>query len=181
MEYDLFSLRNELDTRGILICFNGPFTHGVIEELGKAIKRYLESEELEKGVLMDVFSVYIELTQNMKNYAEKNAGVTCDVQPLGYGTMAIAKVNSKYCISSGNIIKWEHMEMLRDRLEAIIPLDKKALRAVYKEQLRKELAPGQTSAGLGFLDMARKATEPLKYTFKKIDDHCGFFSLNVLI
>ncbi|MCX7634612.1 MAG: hypothetical protein N2Z74_02575, partial [Syntrophales bacterium] len=61
--YDLRKLRDEFTAQGIMICFNGPFSQSIIAEIGKAVRRYLEGEELNKGIIMDVFAVYIELSQ----------------------------------------------------------------------------------------------------------------------
>ena len=65
---NMMALRESFSGDGILICFNGPFTHSIIEEIGNAVKRYLEGETEGRGSIMDVFAVYIEQTQNVRNY-----------------------------------------------------------------------------------------------------------------
>ena len=39
---DLFDMRGVFTRQEIMICFNGPFSRSIIEELGNAVKRYLE-------------------------------------------------------------------------------------------------------------------------------------------
>jgi hypothetical protein len=65
---DLYELKTCLEEKGILISFSGPFFHSIIEEVGKAVKKYLERIDVEKTAMMDVFSVYIEATQNLRDY-----------------------------------------------------------------------------------------------------------------
>jgi len=57
---DVLKLKEDFSARGILFSFNGSFTHGIIEEMGSAIRRHLEAEQLEEGVITDVFAVYVE-------------------------------------------------------------------------------------------------------------------------
>ena len=42
---DLFDIKEKLRDAGILVSFNGSFSHDLIEELVKAVKKYLESAE----------------------------------------------------------------------------------------------------------------------------------------
>lgn len=64
-------------------------------------------------------------------------------------------------------------------LEKLRGLDKAGLKAVYKEQSRKPREAGASGAGLGLIDMARKATRPLEYSLRAVDDTYFFFSLEV--
>jgi hypothetical protein len=72
---DLLSLRQQFTQENILLCFNGPISSSLIQELGEALKSYLKADQTEPSLSMDVFSVYIELTQNIRHYAK--AQVIC--------------------------------------------------------------------------------------------------------
>jgi hypothetical protein len=61
-------------------------------------------------------------------------------------------------------------------------LDKTALKAAYKEQLRKPRdADASSGAGLGLIDIARKASEPLSASLTSHSDGRAFFSLRAVI
>ena len=47
--------------------------------------------------------------------------------------------------------------------------------------MRKPKSESATGAGLGLIDMARKATAPLEYSLHAIDDGLSFFSLRVAV
>ena len=66
---DLLTLRDQFDKQRVLLSFNGPISHSLIEEIGKAIRNYLNSESAAPSAAMDVFSTYIEMTQNISHYA----------------------------------------------------------------------------------------------------------------
>nr|WP_320132856.1 SiaB family protein kinase [uncultured Holophaga sp.] len=177
----IFDLRQNLTRAGALICFNGPFSHSIIEELGKAVKHYLETQDLEKGAMMDVFSVYIEATQNVRNYASAHdlAGRGCS--GTAEGIIVIGRDGDRYVVSSGNYMLEVDGESLGARLDELNLLDKASLKGLYREQMRRPLPEGATGAGLGLIDMARKASLPLQYSLVPEGDGLTFFSLRVVI
>ena len=67
-------------------------------------------------------------------------------------------------------------------IAALAKLDKNELKAAFKAQLRQprdELS--NNSAGLGLIDMARKASQPLICSLRPIDGEWSFFSLRVVL
>ncbi len=175
---NLLDLKHTFTQEGILIAFNGAFYHSLIEELGNAAKSYLESRDLRATTITDVFALYIEQTQNVRNYtARKNLGTwerDAAVVVIGYA-------GTEYTVSSGNYILKEDVPPLRDRLQAMDGLDRAALKRMYKEQLRREMPADATGAGLGLIDMARRAAEPLRYEFHEQDDRFDFFTLTAVV
>lgn len=175
---DLLRFKETLAQEGILISFNGSFSNSIIEEIGRAIRTYLQEEKLSGGVISDVFSVYIEQTQNIRNYIELNGMANT---PAGEAVVTIAKKNGYYTISSGNSVKKEDVQKLTDYLERLNSLDKKELRKLYKEQLRKPANPEARSAGLGLIEIARKASEKMQYQFQNQNAAYDFFNLFVTV
>jgi len=175
---DLLEWKETLAQRGILISFNGTFSHSLIEELGNALKIYLEGARLRTGIVTDVFAVYIEQTQNVRNYVQRRQLVT-----VGHDAaiVIIGQSSGFYTISAGNVIETSDVSALRERLEEANALDKDGLKRRYKEELRKDRAPGAVGAGVGILDMARRASGRLEYTFNPIDDVFSFFTLAVTV
>jgi len=41
--------------------------------------------------------------------------------------------------------------------------------------------PGSKGAGLGLIEMARKGSEPIEYSFLSIDDNFSFFTISVVV
>lgn len=54
-------------------CFNGPVTAPLIEEIGTALRKHMEGLEELPSAVADVFSVYIEMAQNIRRYAQAHA------------------------------------------------------------------------------------------------------------
>ncbi|HUD42364.1 MAG TPA: SiaB family protein kinase [Dokdonella sp.] len=173
---NLFALKEQLREAGILISFTGSFSHSIIEELGTAVKKYLERADIQKSAIMDVFSVYIEAAQNVRNYTEQRGQSDADSS-----IVVIARRDSHYRIYAGNVVEAADTEALGRRLDALAAMDKAALKAAYKDQLRRERGPDQSGAGLGLIEIARRATRPLEYSFTPLAEGRAYFSLCVEI
>ena len=176
---DLFSLRTHFNRNRILLCFNGPISRSLIEEIGNALKNYLQAENAQPTAAMDVFSIYIEMTQNIRHYA----------QSRGYGdlesaaTVIVARdAEERYLVQAGNIVEAADGEALLARVDALASMDKAQLKATYKTQLRQPRdAAATTGAGRGLIDVARKSSLPLKGNLSPIDEERAFFSLCAFI
>ncbi|MFA6506741.1 MAG: SiaB family protein kinase [Treponemataceae bacterium] len=175
---NLAALQRSFSEQGILMCFNGSFTHGIIEEIGTAIRRYLEGEKLTSGSITDVFAVYIEQTQNVKNYLERRRFAP---EARNAAVIVIGNAGGMYQVCSGNTIAHSDIEELTSRLETVNSLDKTGLRKFYKERIREPHDPASPSAGLGLIDIARRASTKLEYSFQTIDEEYSFFSLSVSV
>ncbi len=176
---DLFNLRQSFDRENFMLSFNGPFSQSLIEELGIALKSYLEAESTSASSTMDVFSVYIEMTQNIRNYTAVKKYSEADAS----GIVVIGRRDDgHYFVSAGNVVEESDGQKLVERVRALAGLDKAALKAAYKEQLRRPREDGAgTGGGLGFIDMARKAIEPMVCDLRQTDHGRCFFSLHVML
>lgn len=175
---NLLQLKEDFSRQGILISFNGPFTHSIIEEIGNATRRYLEGRQHGRGIITDVFAVYIEQTQNVRNYLHRHH-LSAEIQ--GSGIVVIRDDANGYTVCSGNSIRKEDVPDLTFRLERINSLDRDGLKKLYKEQLRKKRTPDTIGAGVGLYDIARRASGKIEYTFEKQDAGYDFFSLFVTV
>jgi len=180
MEADgLYSLREHFNGLGILLCFNGPISRSLIAELGDALKNYLQAEDAHPSASMDVFGTYIEMSQNIRHYAmARNYG-----EMEASATVVISRDNEgRYVVSAGNMVEDADGRALLARIEMLATQDKTQLKAAYKEQLRRPRdTAANAGAGLGLLDIARKASLPLSANLTAIDGGRAFFSLRAVI
>jgi Family of unknown function (DUF6272) len=178
---NLYSLNERFNQDGILICFTGPFSHSIIEELGNAVKKYLESEQVSRAAMMDVFSIFIELTQNIRNYAAVKEMQGNRSRDFGSGIIVIGKTDDEYIVSSGNFVEAGDLDPLVKKLDSLSGMTREQLKAVWKSSIRQETPPGALGAGLGFIDMSRKSSKPLEYSINLLDGHHAFFSIKATI
>jgi len=177
----LIELQKTLKEKGILISFSGRFSQGIIEELGDAIKKHMETEDLPRNDIYNVFAIFVEQTQNIKNYTAKKLDTIHYDSIVNSGIVTIGKKEEGYFISSGNLIENKDVEALAERINRISALDKSELKNLYKEQMKRELEQGSMGAGVGLIDIARKASNPVSYSINKVDDLLSFFTITVIV
>lgn len=178
----LLNLHKKLREEGILISFSGKFSQEIIEELGEAVKKYLEAEEHPKTDIFNVFSIFIEQTQNIKNYCVSKKDTGFYEQISNSCIVVIGKNESgvKY-IFSGNMVQNEDTDRLEKVINELHGLDKQQLKKLYKQKLKQEINPERKSAGLGLVEIARKSTSPLEFSIEEMDELFSFFTLKATV
>ncbi len=174
-------LKDILSQSGIALSFSGCFSQGIIEEVGEAIKSYLKSGGDPKTRTRKLFSVYIEQTQNVKNYAASLPSSDENEKVMASGIMVSGERDGAYFVCSGNLVKNEHIAPLRKNLERLTQLDQKALSELYRERLKQDVSDDTTGAGLGLIEMARRASRPIEYDFAPRGDDYSFFTITVYV
>ena len=175
---DLYRLKEEFASQNILICFNGPFSHSILEEIGIAIRNHLNQEALTRAVITDVFSVYIELTQNARNYITRT---NPENEELKSTIVVVARHRETYSVTSGNYVQKTDVADLAERISKLNSLDSGGLKALYKSQIRNPSPEGENSAGLGLIEIARKSSRPMEYSIRELSDDHSFFSITAFV
>ncbi len=184
MTDNLYDVKNSMDKEGIILSYNGPINQDIIEGLSSVVKEKLKFENLSMTTTMKIFSVFIEQVQNILFYSVNPNGSSnsSEDKTLKNGVTIIGKtIDNHFFILSGNEVAEHQKVRLESKLEKINGLDKDALQKLYKEARKVESAEFSKGAGLGFLEMARKSSKPIEYSFRKIENDCFFFSLNIVV
>lgn len=178
MYFNLLQLKKTLEDANILICFNGPFSQSIIEELGNAVRRYLNNDQMESAVLMDVFAVYIEQTQNIRNYARRREALGDRDPAYEIATVLIGRDGDRHIVASGNTVHVDDAGALAAAIDELNGLDRQELRARFKEQSHKptgkEIGRG---AGLGLIEIARKTSGPIQHKSHPTSENHVFFQI----
>ena len=174
---DLYDLREIFDRKQIMVCFNGPINAALIEEIGRALRDYLQHQQEAPSAVADIFAVYIEMTQNIRRYADQHPELT----GAANAAIVVSREDGHYVISAGNVVAPQDGRELVRRVEELAAMDRSALKALFKTQLRQPREALNGSAGLGLIDMARKASSPLAATLRDIDSGRSFLSLRVML
>lgn len=180
--FDLYNFYKKISSDRIIFCYCGPISQSTIEGIGQTLRIDLEIEETGFTTSQAIFSIFIEQMQNILNYsADKIAKDNNSDKELRAGVLIIGRVENSFYIYCGNKILKEDVAALREKVEHIITLNKEQLKTLYKE--RRKLTPATESkgAGLGLIEMARKAGKPIEYMFNETDDGFSFFSIKVIV
>ncbi|MGQ9370660.1 SiaB family protein kinase [Azospirillum sp. ST 5-10] len=178
-EYAAF--KRELDSKGIIFSFSGYLSEGILFSLGEALREKMTLEDADGPTVRRVFSVFVEQMQNIIRYsAEKIVGGGGGVE-LSAGMATIGMEKKTFFIVCGNTLRNADVPALRKRLDFLRDLDKDAIKAHYREQLREAPDEGSRGATIGLIEIVRRASEPIEYDFTELDDEKSFFCLKVRI
>ncbi len=177
----LFDLTNTLKRENLLLTFCGPFSQGIIEEIGTALQGYLSVCQNPPSHNSSVFSIFIEQTQNIRNYFRSRSIDEFSDPQHGYGIVVIGNDSGRFSISSGNLISNADLPSLTERIQHINSLTREELQGLYRQTLRNKKVNESGGAGLGFIEMARRASQPLEFAARTVDDGHSFFTLHVVI
>ena len=184
MTGSLYEIRQYLNQQGIFFAMSGPISQDIMAEIADTLKRKMRLEETNTSVVFSVFSMLIEQAQNIIHYSAEKLPVDDSEENKGeisLGTIAVGCEDAGYFVLTGNLIKHAKVERLRGKLNKLRGMDKEELKRYYKEQRRKEREEGSKGAGLGFIEMARKASKPIEFDFVEVDEAHSFFSVKVVI
>ena len=174
---------NSLKSRNISISYNGPLWEEGIISMADMLKSQLSQQNLPKKASKTLFSVFVEQVTNMLMYSagrEIYGQKTDDVVPTGM--LVLGQKDNIFFIQTGNEIHNKNLELVKNRIDYLNSLDKNELRQHNKERMRGENDnPESKGAGLGLIEIARRATAPISYTFDHINDELSYFSMYVEI
>lgn len=181
MENAIYVLQEKLKETNIEFIFSGVFSQGLIEELGMALKQRLQLQQATKSKISSAFFTFVEQTQNIKQYEVSKENTEGFSIIAGSGIIAISKNELGYCINSGNTMANEDIKNLKGKLDKIISMDKDELNSYFREVSRREIDMNSDRAGLGLIQIARKAAGKIKYKFEKINDSYSYYILTVTV
>lgn len=183
MVENLYKFKNDLDNHGVILCFSGVVSQEILSTFAEMIESKFESEGFaDMTAARNIFAIFVELTHNIISYSS-NATVVGDNKKQSPGVIVIGRdaALSKFYIKSGNTIEASSQDKIAERIDSIKNLDKEELKTLYKEHRKSGKNTHGRGGGLGFLEIQRKASEPLEYTFNKIDDNNLFFCVQAIV
>jgi hypothetical protein len=159
--------RQGADRHGILFHYNGYFSQNIVAALGAALRQRLERLDASQGARRRLFSVFVELTQNVVHYsADALTAESAAEHEVRRGALWVGGSDGRYVVVCANPVQRSRQPRVRERLEALRHMSLEDIKAHYTAQ-RRNGSPADDSkgAGLGFLTVARDASGPIEYDF----------------
>jgi len=147
---------------GVLFYYTGEFSQNVIGAMSDTLKQRLDAEGVSGPSRRKLFSTFVEMAQNIMHYADAAAD-----DAARFGALAIGRNgDNKYWVVSGNPVRIDNVERIKLKVEPLRTMTLDEIKAAYREQLRNDDHAKDTisrGSGLGFLTVAREASEPIEY------------------
>lgn len=159
----------------IVLSFMGVVTQEIMVEYGKLIQ---QQEGLSLNSRQILFGTFIELAQNIIRYSAERAGN--EGRMRGVGLVLVSEQDDTFTVSSGNLVTRETAAELGRQLGGLSALGPDELKQLARERRRSGPPAGSKGAGLGLIEIVRRAARPPRFDFAEVGDH-SFFSLSVKI
>lgn len=179
-----FSYYRRMVENDIVFIYHGEISSDLVTSILKIVENKLDDDEPSNKVKKKVFNVLVECLQNLYHHLEAplDGSETEDKKFDSYSAIVlIGKTNEDYYVLTGNYIPVEAVEGLRERLEVINQSDRKQLKAMYRDILENTGHSDKGTAGLGFIDIARKSGQKLEFHFEMVNKLYHFFSMGAKV
>jgi|SRR3989339_806883 len=179
---EYFAFKRRLDENGVFFTFNGPMSHEFLVQIGSLLRQKLSLDAVQKETLLKVFALVVEQAQNIIFYSSEVHETKGDIAgDVGIGIISLGVEDGHYFVLCGNKIRNDQVAPLRTRLQELKQMNADELKAHYKERRRADTQEGSKGAGLGFIEMARKASQGFEFEFTEIDHQHSFFTVKTLV
>ena len=183
MKY-IYDLHKVMLKQSLLLVYEGEFSQEITKAVLAMAERNMDSFGEQRKVKTKVFNVMVELLQNIFKHSQSYQE---EIYGKNNAIFSLAKTDDYYFVLSGNPLFTNEVEDLEYRLKEINKLDADGLKEEYKRIIKSKKGVGKEGlsekggAGLGFIDMARKSGNQIRFDFEKINDELSFFSLRMTI
>lgn len=174
-------LNKLISDKGILyLSYGGFLSQSLISGMTDALEHKGQARGLNMNTSNAISIIFIEITQNIMNYATSKQDDEYDYVSEGLVLVGKDEGSENFYVYSQNIIAKDDMEKIRPRLERILFLSKEEIKKEYKELRRNGRHTHGKGAGIGFYEIAKKS-KSIEFEFIQISEHKYCFQFKSLI
>jgi len=186
---DMSEYTGVVEKLNIKVIYSGPMWEDRLKGLAEMVKTHLSHDQLSGSASKAIFSVFVEQVTNMLMHSAEKEQYTQppdnEVVDVSIGTVIMGNKTDKrdtFFVQTKNAVKDESVKFLSERIDYLNTLDKQGLRQFHREMVRIDNVNLESQgAGLGLIEIAKRATAPIGYSFEPISEGTSFFTLYVEI
>jgi len=178
----LGGVQYDLDDQGVIFFYSGYLSEDILLGIGTTLRQRMVMSEVERSVSRAVFAIFVELAQNIIRYSADVLHQDGDPpSELRHGMLAVGEADGRCYVQGGNMVARGEVERLREHLTRIREMEQEQLRTVYKDVLRGETPAGSKGAGVGSIDIARRARHGFEFHFADADAERAYFFVRAVV
>lgn len=159
------SLRSEK----LLFIHKGTITRELIELVVEALEQSVTNLEKDRKVRRKITNVFIEVFQNIGYHGVKDPDFSSS------DMIIVLSMPKYYKIGTTNLMERKQRKIIEEKINEINAMSPDELRDQYKNALSNGELSEKGTAGLGFIDIARKSGQKLYCEFEDVNDKYCFF------
>ncbi|MGP1362071.1 MAG: SiaB family protein kinase [Bacteroides sp.] len=161
----------------VMLAYEGEVSQSLILALTGLIELEIVKSGEDAKVQKQLFHILVEGLQNIMKHADPLHGERCSMYS-GRGVVMLIRTQDCYYLLVGNAVLSNRVPEMESRLERLKNANDEELKAMHRASLRGNEISDKGGAGLGFIDMARKAQE-IDYRFLPLGGDRHFYMLKV--
>jgi hypothetical protein len=159
----------------IIVSHFGEFSQDLVNSLSTNIEEIMLDSGDKKGVLKKVFSILVEGLQNIRIHGERDE----NNQQISF--LIVLQNDEDYKITFGNLVKQSRLDGIIDRIEKLNKMDRSEIKELYMETLSNGVMSNKGGAGLGFITMALKSQNEIRFMHEEVSENLVFFSQTIVV
>lgn len=163
----------------VFLTYGGFLSQSLISSMTEALEKEAEHSELSIGASSNIFTIFIELAQNMMNYSKTKAQNSADLKSEGLIIVGKDKEHNYY-IHSQNIVDKHDKEKIEEKLVEIQSLDKEGIKKLYRELRKSGKNTHGKGGGIGFYEIAKRC-DKIEFEFNSINEDKFYFHFKAQI
>lgn len=174
------TVHKDVPSPAVSLRYKGRVSFGLIDSILLLLLARLDEIEEDVNVKKSVYGIAMECAQNLCIHAEiADDQVNYDTNSV---LISIQTKSDGYKIITGNFIPNERIHDLKKILDEVnSKRSPTELKELYNKVLTNNNYSSKGGGGLGLIDIARKSSEKLNYSFERMDDKYSYFKLKVRI
>lgn len=182
---NVINYKNTYDEK-IILMYRGVLSFDLVSNIIETLEKKIDEIDEDRQLKKKFHNVATECIQNLHYHMgdieyikNKNGEVLSD--ELKKTVIILATVRHKYYnLLTGNYISNDSLQKIKGKIDIINSLDEKDLRVLYKQSIDQDFSEKGT-AGLGYIDIARKTNQKLRYQFYELSPDIFLFTFQIRI
>jgi len=170
-------LERLMSENNVYLIWSGHITQDVGKEVLSFTETKLTEEEIESNLRKRVFSILVEILENVAKYSPGRQAE----EEFGMPVAMIKLEDKTYALTTGNLILNKDVEHLKEKLDTINMYDKVGLKELFRKSLSGQNISTDSTGNMGLIDMARKSGSKLIYQFEEVNDIYSYYTLTVKV
>lgn len=167
----------------IILLYSGDLTFDLLNAMTACLEGKLSALQEEKKVKKRFYGVAMECLQNLYYHIEEATPDEVNIGDLETKSVTVVVYLLKrfLVIQTSNFIPQTLEKVLIQKIDDVNSKSPEELRLLYQQKLSNEEFSDKGTAGLGYIDIARKSTQKLEYLFQKVNENYSLFTFTVHI
>lgn len=174
--------KNIYDTN-IILMYKGEVTFDLVTSIIETLENRIGELETDRIIKKKFYGAATECIQNLYHHMDEVSDEQDQISTYDSkaGLLLVTARKKYFNIMTGNFLPNKKITEVQAKLDNINSMEKDELKKLYKQILYNGEFSDKGTAGLGFVEIARKTGQKLSYEFHKVNDDYSYFTFQIRV